>query len=41
MQRCLSQGEAGEVIHEPPFFRESRCLTSPRRADDVAVALHS
>ena len=23
MQRYLSQGEAGEVIHEPPFFLEA------------------
>jgi len=23
MQRYLSQGEAGEVVHEPPFFLEA------------------
>ena len=40
MQRYLSPGEAGEVVHEPPFFAGSRCLTSPRRADGVEVALH-
>ena len=39
MQRYLNQGEAGEVKHEPPFSWE-RCLTSPRRADGVEVALH-
>ena len=40
MQRYLRQGEAGEVRHEPPFFLAGRCLTSPRRADGVEVALH-
>jgi len=41
MQRYLSQGEAGEVIYESPvFLPRSRCLTSPRRADNVKVALH-
>jgi len=36
MQRYLSQDEAGGHTWEP----SSHCLTSPRRADGVEVALY-
>jgi len=40
MQRYLSQGEAGRSFNGCSSLVRTRCMTSPRRADYVEVALH-